>query len=154
MVLVLCRGMCCVVACCVVALCFGALGCTLVCGIGHCHTVMCVVTWRFVALYSMLRSVMAYRCLVVCCGLIFLVVGLVVVCCVSALRGVVFLFCWLCPIVVPCSSVGLCRVVLSRGFVVACPLWCCVVLCCVVVSVLCGVAVCVVSRYAVCCVVV
>ena len=57
MVLVLCLGMCCVVACCVVVLCFGALGCTLVCGVEHCNTVLCVVTCRFVALYSMLRCV-------------------------------------------------------------------------------------------------
>ena len=90
MVLVLCRGVCCVVACCVVVLYFGALGCTLACGVGYCHTVLCVVSWRFVALYSMLRCVMTYRCLVVCCGLVFLVVGLAVVCCVSALC--VFLF--------------------------------------------------------------
>ena len=144
MVLVLCRGVCCVVACCVVVLCFGALGCTLVCSVGHCHTVLCVVTWRFVALYSMLRCVMAYRCLVVCCGLVFLIVALVVVCCVSASRGVDFLFCWLCSIVVPCSSVGLCPVVwigaalpwFCGGVLVAvlrCVVlcyceWCCVVL--------------------------
>ena len=136
MVFPLCRGVCCVLACCVVVLCFGALGCTLVCGIGHCHIVLCLVIWRFVALYSMLRCVMAYRCLVVFCGLVFLAVGLVVVCCVSALRGVVFLFCWLCSIGVPCRSVGLRRVV---WFSVALP-WscggvlvavlCCVLLCC------------------------
>ena len=59
MVLVLCRGVRCVVACCLVVLCFGALGCTLVCGVAHCHTVWCVVTWRFSALYSLLRCVMA-----------------------------------------------------------------------------------------------
>ena len=136
MVLVLCRGVCCVVACCVVVLCFGALGCMLVCGVKRCHTVLCVVTWRFVALYSTLRCVMAYRCLVVCCGLVFLVVGLVIACCVSALRGVVFLFCGLCSIGVPCSSVRLCLVVLfgealpwlCGGVLVT--VLCCVVLCC------------------------
>ena len=52
---VMCRGACCVVACCFVVLIFGALGWTLVCGVGHCFTVLFVVTCRSVALYSMLR---------------------------------------------------------------------------------------------------
>ena len=89
-----------------------------------------------VGLSRCMACCVAYRCLVVGCGLVFLVVGLVVVCYVSALRGVVFLFCWLCPIVVPCSSVGLCRVV---WFGVAHPWFCgdvlvaslcCAMLCC------------------------
>ena len=76
-------------ACCVVVTCLGALGCTLVCGVGHFHAVLCVVTWRFVVLCSMLCCVMAYRCLVVFFGVVYLVGGLVVLSCVSALRGVV-----------------------------------------------------------------
>ena len=72
---VLCRGVCCVVACCVVVLCFGALGWTLVCGVGHCLTVLCVVICGFVALYSMLRCVpllscwlwMSFSCCRACC---------------------------------------------------------------------------------------
>ena len=74
---------------CVVVRCLGALRCTLMCGVGHCHAVLCVVTPRFVVLCSMLCSVMAYRCLVVCFGVVYLVGGLVVLNCVSLLRGVV-----------------------------------------------------------------
>ena len=96
----------------------------------RCCALLLVGFSRFIA------CCVAYRCLVVCCGLVFLVVGLVVVCYVSALCGVVFLFCWLRSIVVPCSSVGLCRVV---WFAVALPWFCggvlvavlcCAVLCC------------------------
>ena len=216
---VMCRGACCVVACCVVLLCFGALGWTLVCGVGHCFTVLCVVTCRFVALYSMLRCAPLLSCwlwisfcccrvcccvlclgvawcccfcfvgcapllrhvvplgYVVLCGLVWFprgfVVALFVPCgvasrscvvmlcrigwrrlvwrrVVAALRrvtacavlfcclalGVVVLFCWFCPIVVPCSSVEICRVVwfglvlpwYCGGVLVA--VLCCAALCC------------------------
>ena len=76
-------------ACCVVVSCLGALGCTLVCGVAHCHAVLCVVTWQFVVLCSMLCCVMAYRCLLVCVGVVYLVGGPVVFSCVWVLRGVV-----------------------------------------------------------------
>ena len=73
---------------CVVVSCLGVLGCTLVCGVGYCHMVLCVVTWWFLVFCSMLCCVMVYRCLVVCVWVVYLVGGLVVVSCVSALRGV------------------------------------------------------------------
>ena len=70
-----------------------------------------------------------------------------------------FLFCWLCPIVVPCSSVGLCRVVwfgvalpwFCGGVLVAvlcCAVLCCCERCCVVL----GYVLCLGTRF--CCVVV
>ena len=42
-------------ACCVVVSCRGAVGCMLVCCVGYCNAVLCVVAWRLVALCSMLR---------------------------------------------------------------------------------------------------
>ena len=81
---------------------------------------------------------LAHRCLVVGCGLVFLVVGFVGVCYVSALRGVVLRFVGCAPLlchVGPLGYVVLCGLVwLSLGFVVACSWRCCVVPCCVVVS--------------------
>ena len=76
-------------ACCVVVSCRGALGRTLVCGVKYCHAVLRVVAWRFVALCSMLCCVIAYRCLVVFFEVVYVVCGLVVLSCVSALPGVV-----------------------------------------------------------------
>ena len=86
MVLVLCRGVMRGVLSC---LAFVPLGCTLLCGVGYCHMVLCVVTWRFVVLCSMLCCVMVYRCLLVCVGVVYLFGRLIVVSCVSALHGVV-----------------------------------------------------------------
>ena len=144
---------CCVVWCgmvCGMVWCSGGfvVGLFVVCGVAprSCVVTLCRVGRRWV----LWRRVVAAFRRVAACAVLFRCVVL----------GVVVLFCWLCPIVVPCSSVGSCCVVSWCGSPVV--LWwpasCGVVVCLVVLlrAVLCGVGVCVVSRYAVllrCCVV-
>ena len=133
----MCLGVRCVVVCCVVALCFGALGLTLVCRVRYRCSVLCVVVCRLAGLYNTLC------CAPLFCrwsGVAFRAVGFVVVCCVSALCGVVVLSCWLRYVAPLWCHVALLGDVLWRGssrfsrfFVVACSLWCFVVPRCVVV---------------------
>ena len=94
----------------------------------------------FVGWLRCITRCVAHRCLAVGCGVVFRVVGFVVVCFVSALRGVVVLSCWLrhvAPLwchVAPLGDVVWCGLSwFSRVSEVACSLWCCVVPCCVVV---------------------
>ena len=146
-------GASCVVPLCHVALWSALSSCVLVRWVGRWRVASGIVlrccALLLVGLSRCIACCVAYRCLIVACGLVFLVIGLVVVCYVSALRGVVFLFCCLCPIVVPCSSVGLCRVV---RFGVALPWFCggvlVAVVCCAVPC--CCERSCVVLRYVLC----
>ena len=97
-----CRVLCCVVL--LVVLCSIALCCVVSCSVvlSCCVLVRWVGRWSIASgivlrccaslLVSLSRCIaccVAHRCLVVGCGLVFLVVRFVVVCYVSALRGVV-----------------------------------------------------------------
>ena len=115
----------------------------LVCGVGRwcveSGTVVRCCVLLFVGWLRCITRCVAHRCFAVGCGVVFRVVGFIVVCCDSALRGVVVLSCWLryvAPLwchVAPLGDVvwrGLSQ--FSHVFVVACSLWCFVVPRCVV----------------------
>ena len=141
---------CWVLSCCV--MCFGrvALWCAV---LSRCVVLRWVGRWcvesgtvvqccvfLFVGWLRCITRCVAHRCFAVGCGVVFRVVGFVVRWCVSALRCVVFLSCWL-RYVAPlwCHGAPLGDVVwrglsrFSRVFVVECSLWCVVVPRCVVV---------------------